>query len=151
MPARSRRLQRAHGALRRDGARSAFARIAVGLVYIHGAFYYHAWPEVYIQEGLGTRDQGLEGRRAQGLGLWLPVDPTLNEFPADATHLRLARGGLDKQTAILPLIGRLTMDVLDVELAPNTTPILVGKQPLDLGALAIPIPRRESPCCACPR
>ena len=114
------------------------SRIAVGLVYIHGAFYYHAWPEVYIDEGSGS-------------GLWLPVDPTLNEFPADATHLRLARGGLDKQTAILPLIGRLTMDVLDVELAPNTTPILVGKQPLDLGPLAIPIPRRESSCCACPR
>jgi hypothetical protein len=33
--------------------------------------------------------------------LWLPVDPTLNQFPADATHLRLARGGLDKQAAIL--------------------------------------------------
>jgi Transglutaminase-like superfamily len=118
------------------------ARIAVGLVYIHGAFYYHAWPEVYIEErGVGPGAKGL----------WLPVDPTLNEFPADATHLRLARGGLDKQTVILPLIGRLTMDVLDVELAPNSTPILVGKQPLDLGALAIPIPRRESPCCACPR
>ena len=26
------------------------ARIAVGLVYIHGAFYYHAWPEVYLDE-----------------------------------------------------------------------------------------------------
>ena len=71
------------------------ARIAVGLVYIHGAFYYHAWPEVYIDEGLRTR-----------AGLWLPVDPTLNQFPADATHLRLARGGLDKQAAILPLIGQ---------------------------------------------
>src|SRR3954468_4438287 len=41
------------------------ARIAVGLVYIHGAFYYHAWPEVYIEEGL-------KGDRS---GLWLPVDP----------------------------------------------------------------------------
>ena len=66
------------------------ARIAVGLVYMHGAFYYHAWPEVYLDEGAGR-------------GLWLPVDPTLNQFPADATHLRLARGGLDKQAAILPL------------------------------------------------
>jgi len=115
------------------------ARINVGLVYIHGAFYYHAWPEVYLQEGLGTGD----------VGLWLPVDPTLNQFPADATHLRLARGGLDKQTVILPLMGKLTMDVLDVELAPNSTPILVGKAPIDLGALAIPIPSRESSCCAC--
>jgi hypothetical protein len=124
------------------------ARIAVGLVYIHGAFYYHAWPEVYIEEGLGLRAQG-SGLEAPGL--WLPVDPTLNEFPANATHLRLARGGLDKQSVILPLIGRLTMDVIDVELAPDTTPILVGKAPLDLGALAIPIPRRESSCCACRR
>ena len=59
------------------------ARIAVGLVFIHGAFYYHAWPEVYVDEGSGR-------------GLWLPVDPTLNQFPADATHIRLARGGLAK-------------------------------------------------------
>jgi len=122
------------------------ARIAVGLVYIHGAFYYHAWPEVYLEEGSGLRAQG-SAQRAQGL--WLPVDPTLNEFPANATHLRLARGGLDKQTVILPLMGKLTMDVLDVELAPNTTPILVGKEPLDLGSLAIPIPKRESACCVC--
>lgn len=139
------------------------ARIAVGLVYIHGAFYYHAWPEVYISEGLRAehsgrpegsgllQGSGLMAERSAAKGLWLPVDPTLNEFPANATHLRLARGGLDKQTAILPLMGRLTMDVLDVELAPNTTPILVGRQSLDLGALAIPIPRRESSCCACPR
>jgi hypothetical protein len=126
------------------------ARIAVGLVYIHGAFYYHAWPEVYITEGSGQRAEGL-GLRAEASGLWLPVDPTLNQFPADATHLRLARGGLDKQTVVLPLMGHLTMDVLDVELAPNSTPILVGKQPLDLGALSIPIPRRESACCACPK
>ena len=71
------------------------ARVAVGLVYAHGAFYYHAWPEVYIV------DAGAAAR-----GLWLPVDPTLNQFPADATHMRLARGGLDKQTVILPLIGQ---------------------------------------------
>jgi transglutaminase-like putative cysteine protease len=94
------------------------ARIAVGLTYVRGitgAFYYHAWPEVYIDEGGGR-------------GLWLPVDPTLNEFPADATHLRLARGGLDKQAAILPLIGRLRLTILDMKLAENATPILVGAQ-----------------------
>ena len=91
------------------------ARIAVGLAYvrgIQGAFYYHAWPEVYLEE--------------HGRGLWLPVDPTFNQFPADATHVRLARGGLDQQAAILPMIGRLRMDVLDVELATGATPILVG-------------------------
>jgi len=123
------------------------ARIAVGLTYVRGitgAFYYHAWPEVYIADP--STGSGREAR-----GLWLPVDPTLNQFPADATHLRLARGGLDKQAAILPMIGRLKIDVLDVELAPNSTPILAGKTPVDLGAIAIPLPRRESVCCACPR
>jgi transglutaminase-like putative cysteine protease len=112
------------------------SRIAVGLVFVHGAFYYHAWPEVYVD-------------RAGDRGLWLPVDPTLNQFPADATHLRLTRGGLEKQAAILPLIGHLSIDVVDVELAPNSTPILAGKQPIDLGALAIPLPRRDQSCCAC--
>ena len=31
------------------------ARIAVGLAYSRGAFYYHAWPEVYIDEGARPR------------------------------------------------------------------------------------------------
>jgi transglutaminase-like putative cysteine protease len=114
------------------------ARIAVGLVFVHGAFYYHAWPEVYVD-------------RTASRGVWLPVDPTLNQFPADATHIRLIRGGLEKQAAILPLIGRLSIDVDRVELAANSTPVLVGRQPIDLGALAIPIPRRETACCSCPR
>lgn len=115
------------------------ARIAVGLVYvrgIQGAFYYHAWPEVYLDEGGGR-------------GYWLPVDPTLNEFPADATHVRLARGGLDKQAAILPLIGRLRMTVLDLELAPNSTPILVGRQQAGLPPLPVNVPRRQSGACGC--
>ena len=93
------------------------ARIAVGLAFVRGvqgAFYYHAWPEVYVEEG--------------GRGLWLPVDPTFNQFPADATHVRLARGGLDKQAAIVPMIGRLRIEVLDVDLDPGATPILVGGQ-----------------------
>src|SRR5262245_27780896 len=84
------------------------SRIAVGLVHVQGAFYYHAWAEVYLDEG-------------RGRGLWLPVDPTLNEFPADATHIRLARGGLERQAAIVGLVGRAKMAVLDVELAPGST------------------------------
>jgi transglutaminase-like putative cysteine protease len=112
------------------------ARIAVGLVFVRGAFYYHAWPEVYIEEG--------------ERGLWLPVDPTLNQFPADATHLRLARGGLEKQTAILPLIGRLKMTVLDIEVAPGTRRVLAGASPAvaDLGSIAVSLPSRKT-CCAC--
>jgi len=108
------------------------ARINVGLVYVHGAFYYHAWPEVYVDEG-GNR------------GLWLPVDPTLNQYPADATHLRLARGGLDRQAAILPLIGKVKMIVIEVEVTPNSTPVLVGRQASDSSPIAIDLPRRQ-PC-----
>jgi len=116
------------------------ARIAVGLVFVRGAFYYHAWPEVYIEEGAGR-------------GLWLPVDPTLNEFPADATHVRLARGGLEKQTAILPLIGRLKMAVLDLDVEPGSRRILAGATvppgaPADLGPIAVPLSSRKT-CCAC--
>lgn len=110
------------------------ARINVGLVYVRGAFYYHAWPEVYLDEG-------------RGRGLWLPVDPTFDQFPADATHVRLARGGLDKQSAILPLIGRVKMAVLEVEVKPGSTPVLVGRAESDAQPLSIPIPRRQD--CGC--
>jgi transglutaminase-like putative cysteine protease len=106
------------------------ARVAVGLVHLRGAFYYHAWAEIWIDEGRGT-------------GLWLPVDPTLNQFPADATHVRLARGGLDRQAAILGLVGRARIDVLDVQLRPGANPVLVGRTATDLRPLDIPLPRRD--------
>jgi transglutaminase-like putative cysteine protease len=117
------------------------ARIAVGLVYVRGAqgaFYYHAWPEVYLDEG-------------DGRGLWLPVDPTLNQFPADGTHLRLVRGGLEQQAMIVPLVGRLRMTVLELELDPRATPILVGREQAGLAPLALP-PVRNAGCgCDTPR
>jgi len=106
------------------------ARIAVGLVHLRGAFYYHAWAEVWIAE---------TPRR----GLWLPVDPTLNQFPADATHVRLARGGLDRQAAVVGLIGRAQLDILDVELRPGAVPVLVGRTTADLTPLDLPLPHRE--------
>jgi transglutaminase-like putative cysteine protease len=116
------------------------ARIAVGLAYVHGvqgAFYYHAWAEVYLEE-------------KDGRGLWLPVDPTFNEFPANGTHVRLARGGLDKQAAILPLIGRLKITVLDLELDPNATPILVGPgQVRTMEPIPVTESRRMSGACRC--
>jgi transglutaminase-like putative cysteine protease len=109
------------------------ARIAVGLTSMRGAFYYHAWPEIYISEN--------------GRGLWLPVDPTLNQFPADATHLRLARGGLDRQAAILPLIGRIKITILELELAPGAVTTVVGRRVRDMEPLSIAIPRRDDGGC----
>jgi transglutaminase superfamily protein len=112
------------------------ARVAVGLVYLHGAFYYHAWPEVYLAAS-PTR------------GRWVPVDPTLNQFPADATHLRLARGGLDRQAAILPLIGKAKMTILDVRSKPGTTPTLVGRPTHDRRPVPIDLPRRDGTGVGC--
>jgi hypothetical protein len=105
------------------------ARIAVGLVHLHGAFYYHAWPEVYLEE--------------RGRGAWMPVDPTLNQFPADATHLRLARGGLERQAVILPMIGRARLRILDLQVMPGSTPMLVGRTPSDMKPIDIPLPHRD--------
>jgi transglutaminase-like putative cysteine protease len=110
------------------------SRIAVGLAYTRGAFFYHAWPEVYIDEG-------------RGRGLWLPVDPTFNQFPADATHLRLARGGLDRQAVILPMIGKIEMTIVDVELAPDSTPVLVGRESAASSSLPAPFPVRAGMTC----
>jgi hypothetical protein len=92
------------------------ARIAVGLVSLRGAFYYHAWPEVWVAEGAGR-------------GRWIAVDPTLNQFPADLTHVRLARGSLEQQTAILPLVGQTKIAVLEMRMAAGTAPVLVGQEP----------------------
>jgi len=112
------------------------ARISVGLVFVRGAFYYHAWPEVYLRDGPQR-------------GFWLPVDPTFNQFPADSTHLRLARGGLDRQAAILPMIGRLKMTVLDLELAPGATRILIGDETPTAIQPVLALPRREEASAGC--
>lgn len=69
------------------------ARPAAGLVELGGRFYYHAWPEVY-------------------LGQWVAVDPTLDQFPADAAHLRFVIGGLARQMELIRFIGRLKLEVL---------------------------------------
>jgi transglutaminase-like putative cysteine protease len=99
-------------------------------VHLRGAFYYHAWPEVRVE--------GAPGRT-----VWIPVDPTLNQFPADATHIRLARGGLDRQAAILPAIGRAKMHVIEVAVKPGSTPLLVGRPAQDLRPLDLPFPKRD--------
>jgi hypothetical protein len=36
-------------------------------------------------------------------------------MPADATHIRLARGNLPEQMEILPMIGKLTIQIIDAE------------------------------------
>ncbi|HEY7218137.1 MAG TPA: transglutaminase-like domain-containing protein [Candidatus Binatia bacterium] len=69
------------------------AKTVVGVVYLRGAFYYHAWSEVW-------------------LGEWVSLDSVLNQFPADVTHIKFLEGEIDRQIDILQLIGNLKIEVL---------------------------------------
>jgi hypothetical protein len=69
------------------------AKTVVGVVYIRGAFYYHAWSEVW-------------------LGAWVSLDPVFDQFPADVTHVKFLEGEIDRQIDILRLIGNLKIEVL---------------------------------------
>jgi len=70
------------------------ARLCIGLVYTRDKFYYHAWTEAY-------------------LGEWISMDPTLNQMPADASHVKLLEGNLDKQVELAGWIGELKVQILD--------------------------------------
>jgi transglutaminase-like putative cysteine protease len=72
------------------------ARLAVGVVYFEGRFYYHAWLEVYY-------------------GRWMAVDPLSGQIPADATHIRFLTGGLSRQSDMVRVIGRLKIEVVEFE------------------------------------
>lgn len=74
------------------------ARIAIGLVWSDDleGFYYHAWPEVYLDR-------------------WVWIDPTLGQRRADAARLKLFDGGIERWTQLLPYIGQIAIEVLEVE------------------------------------
>lgn len=76
------------------------ARTVSGVAAIDGKFYYHAWAEVMLQQ-------------------WVGVDPTLGQFPADASHLRLLTGGLAAQAELSRVIGQLDLSI--VSLVPSRT------------------------------
>ncbi|MEK6581429.1 MAG: transglutaminase domain-containing protein [Nitrospirota bacterium] len=69
-------------------------RIALGLTYKDGFFYYHAWPEIFVKQ-------------------WIAVDPTLGQFPADAAHIRLITGDIDKQAQILSVVGKIKVEGME--------------------------------------
>jgi Transglutaminase-like superfamily len=70
------------------------ARVCVGLVFSRDKFYYHAWTEAW-------------------LGTWISMDATLNQMPADATHIKLAEGNLSQQVEIARFIGQIGIRVID--------------------------------------
>ena len=70
------------------------AKIAAGLTYKDGFFYYHAWSEIFA-------------------GQWIALDPALGQFPADASHIRLITGDLDRQVQVLPVINNIHIEGLE--------------------------------------
>jgi len=80
------------------------ARIAAGIVFSDRTgplkqFYYHAWPEVLVYT-------------ENNEPIWLPVDPTFGQVPADATHIKLVEGGLDRQVEIMGYLGQIKLEVI---------------------------------------
>ncbi len=73
-------------------------RIAIGVVWSEelDGFYYHAWPEVYA-------------------GRWIPMDPTLEQAIADATHIKLLEGSIEAWPKLVPFLGQMQVEVVNVE------------------------------------
>jgi hypothetical protein len=75
------------------------SRIITGLAYSadNQGFAFHAWVEVFV-------------------GGWIQMDPTWGETNADATHIMLARGGLENQiTAILNAVAGIEIHIVEFE------------------------------------
>ena len=75
------------------------AEVEAGVVYLRGRFFYHAWNVLYL------RDRGG----------WVTADAVLGQMPADVTHIRFVRGEADRQLDLVGLIGRLKVEILEME------------------------------------
>jgi len=71
-------------------------KVVSGLVYVEEmGFLYHTWAESFI-------------------GYWIAVDPTFDQIPADATHIKLAEGERFRDLSpLVKVIGRLQATVVD--------------------------------------
>ncbi len=77
------------------------ARINIGIVYAEpvgqpAAFYYHAWPAVFV-------------------GQWVEMDPTFGSPLVDAAYIRLITGELNDQLKLLGILGRISVDIIQAK------------------------------------
>ena len=83
------------------------ARMVAGLVYSDAylikGFYYHSWAEVWLADKNGEN------------GKWVAVDPTFNQFPCDATHIRLKIGELKDMIPLMQVVGQIKIKVLEYQ------------------------------------
>lgn len=73
-------------------------RICIGLVWSEElqSFGYHAWVEVFIGE-------------------WTPIDPTLGQLIADATHIALIHGNIDQWLRLSSYVNQIQLEVVNIE------------------------------------
>src|SRR2546426_204084 len=64
------------------------ARVVAGAIYLDGAFYYHAWTELW-------------------LGTWVSADAVFRQLPTDATHVKLLEGGPERHMELAGIVGEL--------------------------------------------
>lgn len=69
------------------------SRVASGLAYLNGRFYYHAWAEAYVDG-------------------WRTYDPTWGESPADVGHIRLVYGGMERTIELSRFINKIKVEVI---------------------------------------
>ncbi len=69
-------------------------RLIGGIVYRNGYFFFHVWPEIW-------------------LNAWIPVDPSMYQFPADVTHIPLVTGSLDEILSITGLLNKIEIKILN--------------------------------------
>ncbi len=78
------------------------ARASAGLFPLGSKFYYHMWVEAYV-------------------GQWVALDPTFDEAPADAAHIKLNDGVLDEagrynlMLDILQYFDKISIEILKLE------------------------------------
>ena len=74
-------------------------RVANGIVYSeqHKGFLYHAWAESFVE------------------GRWISVDPTFDQMPSDATHIKFIEG--ETPASLMPIVsfmGRIRIAVREI-------------------------------------
>ena len=72
-------------------------RMQLGLVYQAGSFYYHAWTASWIEDR------------------WVEFEPTFGLESADAARIALTAGDLSNSIELAGAIGKIEIEILDVE------------------------------------
>ena len=65
-----------------------------------------------VLPGVGSFADGMANLNRGG---WVTADAVFGQMPADVTHIRFVRGDADRQLDLVGLIGRLKLEILEME------------------------------------